>query len=192
MDVPDEPWEIPRAAASNEKPLPPRDEWTSADRVQGQIDAIENDCAYIKETIDVVLRDHDLSMLRQAATRIEFALRMLRFDLANYAADHAGVVKKLKAELTETKAGIDGLAKMASHFDANMKGESDAWAARAGAAGTDMDQAGNTSTTETGPLGSGQGPESFRDDWQPACYRGTDTNPKKIFWRAKMTGPRWA
>ncbi|KAK4098310.1 hypothetical protein N658DRAFT_488528 [Parathielavia hyrcaniae] len=155
MDMANNLWTAPSAAASNEEPTASVEE-TNADRVNGQLAIINKECASIKEAIDVVLRDRTIPELREAATGIELAVRMLKADLENSAADHAATVDGLKtengelrAELADTKAALLDMAHMLSQFAANMNAEVDTWAARPGTARAVRDRPSTTTTSTT-------------------------------------------
>ncbi|KAK3294295.1 uncharacterized protein B0H64DRAFT_375093 [Chaetomium fimeti] len=64
-----------------------------ADGMRGAMDHIAQEVAYIDQTITDVLRDPNLDVLRLAAARIAFALRLLGGDLGRLLARHDDLVR---------------------------------------------------------------------------------------------------
>ncbi len=75
--------------------------------IQGGFRHIKEDCVYIHQQIDDVLRDPNLDMLRQAAKRIEFTLRRMKWDFEHLTGlydDMKRKVAELEKALAEAKA----------------------------------------------------------------------------------------
>ena len=79
--------------------------------IQGGFRHIKEDCVYIHQQIDDVLRDPGLDMIRQAGKRIEFTLRRIKWDFEHLTGlydDLKRKVAELEKALAEAKAAAPG------------------------------------------------------------------------------------
>ncbi len=102
--------------------------------IQGGFRDIKKDCVYIHQQIDDVLRDPNLDMLRQAAKRIEFTLRRIKWDFEHL----TGLYEDVKRKAAELEKALE---------------EARAAAAAAAAAGTDTE-------TDVSVIGTDEGTEA--------------------------------
>jgi len=87
------------------RPPPRPQDVIHAEAVMDKITDIGEEVVYIHQQINDVLRDPNLDMLRQAASRIDFALRQLKWNFEHYAALH----DHIKTKVATIEARLDVL-----------------------------------------------------------------------------------
>lgn len=148
---------------------------------------IDEEVVFIHQQIDDILRDPNLDMLRQAASRIAFALRQLKWNFEHFATLHDQIKTKvdtIEARLEVLERGVDVNAGsstgVASGSGSGAAGGTDAGAATVAESVTESSTDAGMDTPSTSDSSSSSGDA-------PTVY-GTPTGGSPIVYHATFAG----